>query len=51
MPWRTVKHEDDKPLLEYQLEKVVKGFFDRELLLDYIRHFVLFEQVSGIGMP
>lgn len=44
MPWRTIKDEDDKPLLEYELEKVVKGFFDRELLLDYIRHFVLFEQ-------
>ncbi len=44
MPWRTIKNEDDKPLLEYELEKVVKGFFDRELLLDYIRYFVLFEQ-------
>lgn len=44
MPWRTIKNEDDRPLLEYELEKVVKGFFDRELLLDYIRHFVLFEQ-------
>ncbi len=44
MPWRTIKSEDDKPLLEYELEKVVKGFFDRELLLDYIRYFVLFEQ-------
>ena len=44
MPWRTLKHEDDKPLLEYELEKVVKGFFDPELLLDYIRYFVIFEQ-------
>lgn len=44
MPWRTIKNEDDKPLLEYELEKVVKGFFDRELFLDYIRYFVLFEQ-------
>lgn len=44
MPWRTIKHEDDKPLLEYQLEKVVRGFFDPELLLDYIRYFVIFEQ-------
>ena len=47
MPWRTIKNEDDKPLLEYELEKVVRGFFDRELLLDYIRHFVLFEQDGG----
>lgn len=43
LPWRTIKHEYDKPLLEWQLETVVRGFFDRELLLDYIRYFVLFE--------
>ncbi|MGE8721935.1 type I restriction endonuclease subunit R [Leptospira terpstrae] len=42
--WRTVKNEKDKPLLEYELEKVVKGFFDQELFLDYIRYFILFEQ-------
>ncbi len=42
-PWRAIKHEDDKPLLECQLETMVRGFFDRELLLDYIRFFVLFE--------
>ncbi|MES0488916.1 MAG: type I restriction endonuclease subunit R [Leptospirales bacterium] len=44
MPWRSVKDENDKPLMQFELEKVVRGFFDRELLLDYIRHFVLFEQ-------
>ena len=46
LPWRTIKHEDDKPLLEWQLETLVRGFFDRELLLDYIRYFVLFETDS-----
>ena len=49
MPWRTIRDENDKPLLEYELEKVVRGFFDRELLLDYMRHFVLFEQ-DGDGI-
>lgn len=44
MPWHTLKNENDKPLLEYELEKVVRGFFDKELFLDYIRYFVLFEQ-------
>ncbi len=44
LPWRTIKNENDKPIMEFELEKVVKGFFDRELLLDYIRYFVLFEQ-------
>ncbi len=47
-PWRAVKNEDDKPLLEWQLETLVRGFFDRELLLDYIRFFVLFENDSGV---
>ncbi|MCD4842963.1 MAG: type I restriction endonuclease subunit R [Methanosarcinales archaeon] len=42
-PWRAIKHGDDRPLLECQLETLVRGFFDRELLLDYIRFFVLFE--------
>ena len=44
MPWRTVNSEDDKPLFEYCLETLVKGFFRPDLLLDYIRHFILFEQ-------
>jgi type I restriction enzyme R subunit len=44
LPWRTIHNENDKPLLSYELEAVVRGFFQREMFLDYIRHFVLFEQ-------
>ena len=44
LPWRTVANEDDKPLFEYHLETLVKGFFNPELFLDYIHYFVLFEQ-------
>jgi type I restriction enzyme R subunit len=36
----------NKPLLEWQLETLVRGFFDRELFLEYIRYFVLFETDS-----
>ncbi|PSW11459.1 DEAD/DEAH box helicase [Photobacterium rosenbergii] len=43
LPWKTVSGEDDKPLLEFQLETMVRGFFKQDLLLDYIRYFVLFE--------
>ncbi|MDO8861010.1 type I restriction endonuclease subunit R [Haliea sp. E1-2-M8] len=46
MPWRTLKSEDDKPLLDWQLETLVRGFFERELFLDYIRYFVIFETDS-----
>lgn len=48
LPWRTVSSEDDKPLFEYFLETLVKGFFKPELFLDYIRHFVLFEQDGDV---
>ncbi len=44
MPWRTIRNEQDKPFLAFELEKVVRGFFAPDLLLDYIRYFVLFEQ-------
>lgn len=44
MPWRTIDNEKDRPLFEYALETLVKGFFKPELFLDYIRHFILFEQ-------
>lgn len=44
LPWRTIKNENDKPELEFEMEKVIRGFFDRELFLDYLRHFILFEQ-------
>ena len=47
MPWRTIKNENDRPVLEYELEKVVRGFLDPELLLDYLRYFVIFEQEDG----
>lgn len=44
LPWRTVLNEDDRPRLQMELETVVRGFFKPELFLDYVRHFVLFEQ-------
>ncbi len=43
LPWKTISSEDDRPLLEFQLETMVRGFFKPDLLLDYIRYFVLFE--------
>ena len=44
LPWRAIAHEDDRPLLEFELETLVRGFFEPALFLDYVRHFVLFEQ-------
>ena len=44
LPWRTIANENDRPQLQMELETVVRGFFKPELFLDYLRHFVLFEQ-------
>ena len=43
-PWRAITNEDDRPRLEFELETLVRGFFEPALFLDYVRHFVLFEQ-------
>jgi type I restriction enzyme R subunit len=42
-PWKTIKDENDKPNNEWQLETLVKGFFNKELILDYIRYFIIYE--------
>lgn len=48
LPWRTIANENDRPQLQMELETLVRGFFKPELLLDYLRHFVLFEQDGDI---
>lgn len=48
LPWRTIQNEDDRPLLQYELETLVKGFFAPALFLDFIRDFVLFEQDGDV---
>ncbi|MGA2548434.1 MAG: type I restriction endonuclease subunit R [Rectinemataceae bacterium] len=47
LPWRVIRNEDDRPLLEYDLEKVARGFFAPDLLCDYLRSFILFEESEG----
>src|SRR5262249_4409884 len=43
LPWRVVRNEEDRPLVEYELETVVRGLFEPERFLDFVRHFVIFE--------
>ncbi len=46
--WRTLKSEKDQPKFEFELETITKGFFNKELLLDYLRYFVIFEENAGV---
>ena len=43
MPWRVMDNENEAPSVELELERVVRGFFRPYLMLDYLRHFILFE--------
>ena len=44
MPWRTIAGEEVAPKSMLKLEVLIRGFFDKRRLLDYIRHFVVFEK-------
>lgn len=43
MPWRTVEGEELAPATALQLEVLIKGMFDKRRLLQFIRHFIVFE--------
>ena len=47
LPWRTIEGEDLAPSTMPKLEVLIKGLFAKEHLLDYIRHFVVFEDDGG----
>ncbi len=47
LPWRTIEGEDLAPSTMPKLEVLIKGLFAKEHLLDYIRHFVVFEDEGG----
>ena len=43
MPWRTIDDQTLAPLASVQLEVLVKGIFERQRFLDYVLHFITFE--------
>ncbi len=48
MPWRTIEGEALAPASMPQLEVLLRGIFDRRRLLQFIRHFIVFED-QGAG--
>ncbi|SHK31214.1 type I restriction enzyme, R subunit [Desulfatibacillum alkenivorans DSM 16219] len=44
MPWRTIEGENLAPESMLKLEVLVRGLFDKERFLDYIRHFIVFDE-------
>ncbi len=44
MPWKTIEGKEIAPSAMPQLEVLFQGMFDKKILLDLIRHFIVFEQ-------
>lgn len=44
MPWRTIDGETRKGVMEDEAQTLIKGFFNKEYILDYLRYFVVFER-------
>lgn len=47
LPWRTIEGDDLAPPTALQLEVLVRGVFEKRRFLDYLRHFVVFEDEGG----
>ncbi len=45
-PWRTISGEGDAPPTLSELQVVLQGAFDKRRLLDLVRYFIVFEEVS-----
>lgn len=49
MAWRTIDGKERDPLGQFgELETLVRGVFKKEHLLDYFRHFIVFEDDDGL---
>lgn len=44
MPWKTIEGEELAPSTMPQLEVLIHGLFDKRRFLDFVRHFIVFEQ-------
>ncbi len=47
MPWRTIEGETEAESTDPELEITIKGLFDKERFLNYLSHFMVFEEMGG----
>ncbi|MGO8719896.1 MAG: type I restriction endonuclease subunit R [Acidobacteriaceae bacterium] len=49
MAWRTIDGKERDPLGQFgELETLVRGVFEKDHLLDYLHHFIVFEDDGGL---
>jgi type I restriction enzyme R subunit len=47
LPWRTIEGEDLAPTSMPQLAVLIKGVFNRGRFVQFLRHFIVFEEEAG----
>ena len=47
LPWRTIGGQEVAPATDPELRVLLRGLFDRERLLRYLRHCIVYEEDSG----
>ena len=47
LPWRTIKGEDEAPATDLELEVLIKGAFEKRRFLNYLKHFIVFEETDS----
>lgn len=44
LPWRTINGERETPKGMMELEVLIRGFFQKDYLCDFLRYFIIFEE-------
>ena len=47
LPWRTIEGGNEAPSTELALEVLIKGAFEKQRFLSYLKHFIVFEETEG----
>ena len=47
LPWRTIEGEEEAAATELELEILTKGVFHKDRFLNYLKHFVVFEETES----
>ena len=46
LPWRTIEGEDEAPSTELELDVLIRGAFEKQRFLRYLKHFIVFEETE-----
>ncbi len=47
LPWRTIEGEGEAPSTDLELEVLIRGAFEKRRFLNYLKHFIVFEETDG----